>query len=397
MSSSPVKSPPPAPVPIRPSPIPSKDFKSDDITKSLIWTLVTRNLVPDFLVRYGIRYLLRSLVKSQDSVPLSLRIENTAAYVKDLKERPLAENTVDANKQHYEVPVEFFEHVMGPWKKYSAGLWPEMGPSRSLLPLANVTGTYPALRNAPCSLDDSEAAALRLVCARARLGDLPPGSRVLDMGCGWGSFSLYCATYYPQLKIISVSNSSTQKEYIVSECGKRGLRNVEVITSDINEFDGGLRGFDRVVSIEMMEHVKNYDLLLNRVASWMRPGGLMFVHIFTHKHTPFHYTDGWMAENFFTGGQMPSDDLLLYFQGDLKIVDRWIQLGSHYERTLNEWLKRMDGKKSLVMPVLEKTYGKDQALLWYVNWRLFFMSCAELFGFNNGSEWVISHYLFEKE
>lgn len=396
MSSSPSKISPPAPTPIRPSPPPSKDLKSNDITASFLWVLVERNLIPDFLLRYGIRYLLRSLVKSQDSVPLSLQIENKAAYVKDLKERPLAENTVDANKQHYEVPVEFFEHVMGPWKKYSAGLWPEIGPSRELVPLAQVTGAYPASRYATCSLDDSEAAALKLVCARARLFELPSGSRVLDMGCGWGSFSLYCATNFPQLKIISVSNSSTQKEYIVSECVKRGLRNVEVITADINEFDGGLRGFDRVVSIEMMEHVKNYDLLLSRVASWMRPGGLMFVHIFTHKHTPFHYTDGWMAENFFTGGQMPSDDLLLYFQNDLKIIDRWVQLGSHYERTLNEWLKRMDAKKKVVMPVLEKTYGKDKALVWYVNWRLFFMSCAELFGFNNGTEWIVSHYLFEK-
>jgi cyclopropane fatty-acyl-phospholipid synthase-like methyltransferase len=339
---------------------------------------------------------LGSLVKSQDSIPLSLRIENKAAYVKDLKERPLAENTIDANKQHYEVPVEFFEHVMGPWKKYSAGLWPEFGPTQALIPLVNVTGTNPASRYAPCTLDDSEAAALKLVCARARLQDLSPGSRVLDMGCGWGSFSLYCATNFPQLKIISVSNSATQKEYIVSECVKRGLRNVEVITADINVFDGGLRGFDRVVSIEMMEHVKNYDLLLSRVSSWMRPGGLLFVHIFTHKHTPFHYTDGWMAEKFFTGGQMPSDDLLLFFQKDLHIVDRWIQLGSHYERTLNEWLQKMDSKNNVVMPVLEKTYGKDQALLWYVNWRIFFMSCAELFGFNHGSEWVISHYLFEK-
>jgi cyclopropane-fatty-acyl-phospholipid synthase len=200
-----------------------------------------------------------------------------------------------------------------------------------------------------------------------------------------------------------VSNSASQKQYIDAQCSVRGLANVTVFTRNINDLDGasvgagaGSAGFDRVVSVECMEHLKNYDLLLRRVASWMRPGGLFFVHIFTHRSTPFHYVDGWMAEKFFTGGQMPSDDLLLYFQRDLRIADHWVVDGSHYERTCNRWLENMDANRAKVMPVLEGVYGKRDALQWFANWRLFFISCAELFGFEGGGEWFVSHYLFEK-
>ena len=233
--------------------------------------LIYRGLVPDWAIRYGIRRSLAAMVASQNSVPPYERIARLQAYVADLKQRPLAELPAAANEQHYEVPAAFYEFVMGANKKYSCGLWPLQSA-------------------APTTLDESEAAALALVCERARLSDSP--LRVLDMGCGWGSFTLFAAARYPAASFTAVSNSASQRAYIEGAARERGLRNVTVVTADINAFEGAGREFDRVVSIEMMEHVKNYQLLLRRVASWMRPGGLMFVHIFTHAHTPFHYVRG---------------------------------------------------------------------------------------------------------
>jgi cyclopropane-fatty-acyl-phospholipid synthase len=230
--------------------------------------LIYRGLVPDWAIRYGIRRSLGAMVASQNSVPPYERIARLQAYVADLKQRPLAEHTKAANEQHYEVPAAFYDFVMGYNKKYSCGLWPLQSA-------------------APTTLDESEAAALALVCERAQLSDSP--LRVLDMGCGWGSFTLFAAARYPAAAFTAVSNSASQRAYIEAAAKQRGLANVTVVTADINAFEGAGREFDRVVSIEMMEHVKNYQLLLRRVASWMRPGGLMFVHIFTHAHTPFHY------------------------------------------------------------------------------------------------------------
>lgn len=350
----------------------------------LVFPLVQRDLVPDFLLRAGVRAVCREMLQRQDARALQQQVADKAAYVRDLMARPLmAEATADANRQHYEVPAAFFELVMGRHKKYSCGIWPELEPG--------------APRGAAATtLDESEAAALALVCERARLAELAAGARVLDMGCGWGSFSLFAAARYPRLAFTAVSNSASQKRFIDEQAAARGLANLAVVTCDINAFEGAGRGFDRVVSIEMMEHVKNYDLLLRRVAGWMRPGALMFVHIFTHRLHPFHYERGWMAENFFTGGQMPSDDLLLYFQRDLRVADRWAVQGTHYERTSNAWLANMDRNRAKVMPVLAQVYGADKALLWFVNWRLFFISCAELFGYARGNEWAVSHYLLEK-
>ncbi len=230
--------------------------------------LVYRGLVPDVAIRFGIRTMLGGTASAQNSVPPYKRIANKMSYVADLKSRPLAEFTKAANEQHYEVPSAFFEFVMGRYKKYSCGLWPEDG--------------------SPCTLDESEAAALALVCERAKLSNTA-GLRVLDMGCGWGSFSLYAAERFPLASFTGVSNSATQREFIMAQAAARGIKNLTIVTCDINIFEGEGREFDRVVSIEMMEHVKNYQQLLRRVASWMKPGGLMFVHIFTHAHTPFHY------------------------------------------------------------------------------------------------------------
>ena len=230
-------------------------------------SLAYKGLVPDVLIRYGIRTLLSSMVTSQ-SLPQHLRVANKIAYVADLKQRGLAEHTAEANEQHYEVPSEFYEFVMGKYKKYSCGLWPEDGRA--------------------CTLDESESSALNTVCERAEIVN-KAGFRVLDMGCGWGSFSLFAAERFPLVSFTGVSNSNSQREYIMGQAALRGLTNLNIVTSDLNKFDGAGREFDRVVSIEMMEHVKNYQLLLNKVASWMRPEGKFFVHIFTHAHTPFHY------------------------------------------------------------------------------------------------------------
>ena len=373
--------------------------------------LIYRGLVPDFLIRAGIRGQLAAMKAAQDLTPPYARIAAKMAYVADLKQRGLAEHTRAANEQHYEVPAAFYEYVMGDHKKYSCGIWPAGGGA--------------------CSLSESEAAALALVCERARLTNTA-GLRVLDMGCGWGSFSLYAAARFPLVQFTGVSNSASQRAFILARAAERGLRNLDIVTCDINAFEGAGREFDRVVSIEMMEHVKNYQLLLRRVASWMRPGGLMFVHIFTHAHTPFHYvrlhyaraaaaaalgrtrarafirlplslppsfpfsaqTDGWMAKEFFSGGQMPSDDLLLHFQDDLALQERWGVNGRHYERTCNAWLAKMDAHKDEVVALLGSVYGEGSGYKKYVDWRLFFLACAELFGFAGGDEWAVSHYLF---
>lgn len=239
---------------------------------------------------------------------------------------------------------------------------------------------------------------LALTCERARLAD---GERILELGCGWGSLSLWMAANYPAAHITAVSNSRTQKLHIDAAARARNLHNLEVITCDVNElaFPEAQR-FDRVVSVEMFEHLRNYDTLLARVASWMAPHATLFVHIFTHaKYAyPFEVRDesDWMARYFFTGGIMPSDDLLLYFQRDVRLLEHWQVPGWHYQLTSEAWLANMDRQRAELMPVLARTYGPAQALRWWVYWRVFFMSCAELWGYAGGREWLVSHYLFEK-
>jgi cyclopropane-fatty-acyl-phospholipid synthase len=239
---------------------------------------------------------------------------------------------------------------------------------------------------------------LALTCQRAKLKD---GDAILELGCGWGSLSLWMAKQYPNSRVVAVSNSRTQKQFIDARARERGLANLEIVTCDINRLDlSGHKLFDRVVSVEMFEHMRNYDTLLERVSSWMKTGATLFVHIFTHKEYayPFEARDesDWMAKYFFTGGIMPSDDLLLYFQRDVRLVDHWQVPGTHYQLTSEAWLSNMDRKRAEVFPILEKAYGKDQATKWWVYWRVFFMSCAELWGYEGGKEWFVSHYLFEK-
>jgi cyclopropane-fatty-acyl-phospholipid synthase len=272
------------------------------------------------------------------------------------------------------VPAEFFGLVMGRHRKYSSGYWD----------------------SATESLDDAETEALRITCSHAGIEN---GMKVLDLGCGWGSLSLWIAFYYPGCKVVSVSNSNSQREYIMAQARKRGLDNITVLTCDMNDFDIDQR-FDRIVSVEMFEHMRNYPELYRRINGWLEPEGQFFKHIFCHRTCTYEFVDNgpsdWMSRHFFSGGIMPSDDLPLHFQQHLQLKDHWRWDGTHYEKTANAWLANMDQKKSLIMPVLTATYGSGEADKWFMRWRIFFMACAELFGHNHGREWYVSHYLFQR-
>jgi cyclopropane-fatty-acyl-phospholipid synthase len=272
------------------------------------------------------------------------------------------------------VPTRFFQYALGRRLKYSSAWWPD-----------GVT-----------TLDEAEERMLALTSQRAELAD---DQRILELGCGWGSLSLWMAEKYPQAQITSVSNSRTQKEFIDAEAARKGFKNLTVITADMNDFDIA-QTFDRVVSVEMFEHMKNYALLLAKIARWLAPGGKLFVHIFTHREFAYHYEDkgpsDWMTRYFFAGGQMPSHDTLLHFQDDLRLETRWAVSGTHYQQTAEAWLQNMDAHRAEILPLFAQTYGEGQTTRWWVYWRVFFMSCAELWGFRTGDEWIVSHYRFLK-
>ena len=341
---------------------------------TLLIKLAEKGLLPDSFIRFGIKRLCSErLVKASSFSDEDMEKEH-AAWIEVLKKSPIALVPEKANEQHYEVPPRLFELVLGNKLKYSSGFWPE-GIS---------------------SLDQSESAMLDLTSERAELVD---GQDILELGCGWGSLTLYMAEHFPKSKITAVSNSNDQRQFIEERCRQLKLDNVRVITADMNDFRAeGL--FDRVVSIEMFEHMRNYEKLLGRVNTWLKKEGKLFVHIFSHQKVAYPFEDNddadWMAREFFSGGQMPSHRLLMSFPGQMKIEKDWRVSGTHYEKTSLAWLQKMDKNKAEVLELFKKTYGENDAKSWFQRWRIFFMSCEVLFGFGRGSEWGGSHYLFEK-
>jgi cyclopropane-fatty-acyl-phospholipid synthase len=344
------------------------------LAETTIIGLVERGYVPDPIVRSGIRDRLRKTLADLPMDNCEAAIDHKKAFVAMMDTAPVAEVPDRANEQHYEVPAAFFDTVLGPRRKYSCCWWPK--------------GVK--------DLAAAEEASLAATAERAGIGN---DMDVLELGCGWGSFSLWCAERFPKSRFTAVSNSGSQRDFIMAQAAERGIDNLTVITADMNQFKAPAR-YDRIVSLEMFEHMRNWRTLFERVHGWLMDGGRFFMHVFCHREHPYPYEDtgpdDWMSHYFFAGGIMPSDDLPLWFQDHLRLVDRWRWDGRHYERTLNAWLARMDAERKRVWPILEDTYGKDQAGIWWQRWRLFFMACAELFGLEKGQEWYVGHYLFER-
>lgn len=338
---------------------------------SVMIEMMERSWLPDSLIRIGIRRLLQ---KRLDDIGEDVSIAKELAFVKSLREQPIAIMTDKANEQHYEVPSEFYLDVLGPRLKYSSCLWPED----------------------KTTLAEAEEHMLALTSERAGLAD---GMDILELGCGWGSLTCWMAEQYPNARITAVSNSASQRAFIEGRAKENGWTHVKVITADMNDFQTDNR-FDRVVSVEMFEHMRNYETLLGRIAQWLKPEGRLFVHIFCHREHSYPFEtegdDDWMGRYFFTGGIMPSEALLREFDRDLKVTEQWPVNGVHYAKTLRAWLDLMDAKRDRVLPLLRKVYGEKEGTRWFQRWRVFFMACEELFAYNGGEEWFVTHMLFER-
>ena len=341
----------------------------------LAFELTEQGMVPDAVLRRGIRFLLKQRLKEIKSSDVELMAELQNEFISHMKKSKIALVPEKANEQHYEVPADFYMKALGKHNKYSGAYWP----------------------NGVTSLDEAEEKGLAETCEHAQLEN---GQNVLELGCGWGSLTLWMAAHYPGSQITAVSNSHSQREYIESQAKEQSLDNIKIITCDMNEFDIEENCFDRVVSVEMFEHMRNWEKLYENVSRWLKPEGYFFKHIFVHKTATYEFADNgpsdWMSRYFFTGGMMPSDDLPLVFQKDLNFVSRWRWDGTHYEKTANAWLENMDNNKESLMPLFKEIYGHSSAQMWWSRWRMFFMACAELFGYDKGQEWWVSHYLFQK-
>jgi cyclopropane-fatty-acyl-phospholipid synthase len=332
---------------------------------------VERGLVPDAWTRAAIRRMCRQ--RLNESGPAEQE------FAEAMRRGPIAPLPHKANDQHYELPAEFFTAVLGPRRKYSCCLWPD--------------GTT--------TLAEAEDAALAETCRRAEFAD---GQEILELGCGWGSLSLWMAERYPRCRITAVSNSSTQRAYIESLAKVRGISNVRVITADMNSFSPSQgvahAGFDRIISIEMFEHMRNYEQLLARIATWLRPEGKLFVHLFCHRERPYEFARegeaNWMGRHFFSGGIMPSANLIRRFDRDLTVVQDWHWNGRHYHRTAEAWLANLDARLDAVIAILRQAYGREDARRWLMRWRVFFLAVSEMFAYGRGEEWFVAHYLLAR-
>jgi cyclopropane-fatty-acyl-phospholipid synthase len=334
--------------------------------------MVEAGSVPDAFVRMGIRRLLKERLRDAKAGGAEAQETRLQELREKARQSAVAEFPDKANEQHYEVPAEFFRQVLGQRLKYSCCYWD----------------------NNVHTIDEAEEEALS---ETARHADLSDGQQVLELGCGWGSLTLWMAERFPQSTITAVSNSHGQRHFIEAAAKEKGINNVKIITADMNDFQPE-GSFDRVVSVEMFEHMRNHGELMRRIDNWLNPAGKLFVHIFCHRTLAYLFetegTANWMGRHFFSGGMMPSADWLLSFPQPLTLESRWLWNGRHYEKTSNAWLKYMDAKKDLLMPIFEETYGKEDRR-WWNRWRIFFMACAELFGYADGEEWLVAHYLFE--
>ena len=344
------------------------------MSKLMQWgiDLVERGWVPEFITRAAIRRLLRKRLQAVDAGSELANREKIAEFVEEMRSGPIAPVPEAANEQHYEVPAEMFVKSLGSRMKYSCCWWE--------------SGTR--------SLDEAEENALRVTCQRAEIKD---GQKVLELGCGWGSLTLWIAEHFPNCEITAVSNSASQREFILNRAEERGIdRNLTVITADMNDFEAEEK-FDRVVSVEMFEHMRNYKVLLQKVNSWLTDQGKLFVHIFCHKEFAYEFVDrgssDWMSRYFFTGGIMPNEEIFSHFGESLAVEKQWSWNGKHYEKTSNAWAARMLENREELLRVTEDVYGKEQAIIWFNRWRMFYFACAELFGFNKGEEWKVGHYL----
>lgn len=344
------------------------------VSRPLWERLLDRGLLPDWVVRQGIRRLLRD--REFEEASRRRKEECFAEWLRG----PVAVHTADANAQHYEVPPEFFELVLGPCRKYSCAYYP----------VGNET------------LAQAERAMLGLTCERALLRD---GQKVLELGCGWGSLTLWMAERFPGSAIHAVSNSRTQRDYIQAQAAARGLANVRVAVRDMVAFDpveafGGAE-FDRVVSVEMFEHMRNWSELLRRVGGWLRTDGRLFLHVFCHREYAYPYevrdASDWMSRYFFTGGIMPSFDMAERMRGGLQMEERWEVNGRHYWRTCEQWLLNLDANRAEVLELFARTYGPGaEARKWFARWRVFFLACAEMFRWRAGERWLVAHYRMRK-
>lgn len=346
--------------------------------QDILLNLTESSLMPDRMIRAGIRQLCKRRLVQEGRYDTERAAERYMQVLDQLAQSPIAIATDKANEQHYELPTEFFQTVLGTRLKYSACYFEHGCPT-------DHTG-----------LDHAEEYSLQQYSERAQLQD---GQHILELGCGWGSFSLWMAEHFPNAKITVVSNSKTQRQHIEQQAKQRGFHHLTVITADVNALDLPPNSFDRVVSVEMFEHVRNYQKLFEKINGWLKADGLLWCHIFCHRFLqyPFEVKSklDWMSQYFFTGGLMPASSTFLHFQDHLTLQQHWQWSGVHYQHTANAWLQNMDRNAARLKPLVKQVYGQ-QANTWWQRWRIFFMACAELFGLDNGQEWIIGHYLFAK-